>query len=459
MTDDDLRVLPHDLAAEKSTLGAILLHDQRLMEVAPILRPQDFFRRGHQAIYRALLALDQQRRGVDLVTLTDALTRAGELEEAGGRAYVSALTDGVPRGTNVTHYAEIVREKSQLRAVIALARDVTDRAYREDANPTEILSRADRTLMGLQHGDTDGGLVPLQATAGTISAQLEHRYAHRGELLGIETGFRNINDVTFGWQPGDLIVIAARPSIGKSALTLNSAVAAAKSGKHAAIFSLEMRRRQVEVRILAHLAQVDKERIQTGGMSEDELGRVGDALALMHELPLSISDRSGQSVSEIRAACRRMRADGGLDLVVIDYVQLMPGSLDRRGANRNDEITDISRRLKALAGELSVPVLLLSQLSRASEQRADQRPKLSDLRESGALEQDADLVGFLHRAHHRASGKTSFIIEKHRDGDGGTVGLLINRATQTFTDDEMSAEPAAEAPPPESVPSRRRRRP
>jgi replicative DNA helicase len=309
-----------------------------------------------------------------------------------------------------------------------------------------VIARADRELIDLQRGRA-AELEDVRTTSDRLFAVIESNVARKGQLHGIETGFPSINAQTYGWMPGDLIVIAARPSIGKTVFALNTSVAAARAGAHVAFFSLEMRTEQLEYRLLTALSGVPGDRIKSGYLGEPDFAKLSDAMGVLAGLPIFISDRGRQTVWDVRSACRRVKSEHGLQLVVIDYVQLMAGSLERRGANRQEEITDISRRLKDLADELSVPILLVSQLNRGAETRADPRPKLSDLRESGALEQDADLVCFLHRKHHRVGGTTNFILEKQRNGPTGTVNLTLDRETQQFTDggEDEPAQVASEA--------------
>ena len=306
--------------------------------------------------------------------------------------------------------------------------------------------------MDLQAGHLDGRVQALRDTAGALLEDLEWRVAHRGELLGLDTGYPSINDLTAGWQGSDLTVIGARPSIGKTTFLLNTAVAVARrllADKREGVVlvcSFEMSRKQLEYRLLSSLSGVPLTRIVSGHVMAQEWPALSAAVALMTELPIEIDDRSGQTRWQVRSTCRRVKAERGLAMVGIDYVQLMPGSLERKGASRNEEITDISLGIKQLAKELNVPILLLSQLSRPGNKFGhDVRPKLTDLRESGALEQDADNVGFLHRKDHRAGGATRFILEKQRNGPTGTVNLKLDRDTVTFTDGgEELAEPEPE---------------
>lgn len=440
----DARTLPHNLEAERSVLGAILVHNDAYELAAQVLSSKHFYRDAHRRIFAAIARLIDERHGaVDFVTLKEELARTSELDEVGGPAYIASLADGVPRATNVTYYAGIVCEKALLRDVIYACNTILTAAYEAEDPAADILQRADTALLALCNGTAQDAVLELPARLPEIFKRIEHRVEHKGELTGITTGFPSIDAETLGWQRGDLIVIAARPSIGKTAFALNTAVAAGRAGHRVLIFSIEMRKTQLEDRLLASLAGVDAARIRSGQLGGVDYRRISEALEMMANLPITLDDRRGLTVAEIRAACRRQRADRGLGLVAIDYVQLMPGSLERRGATRNEEVTDISRRVKTMAEELNVPVLLLSQLSRASEKRPDPRPKLSDLRESGSLEQDGDIVAFLHRRHHRESGTTAFILEKQRNGPTGALNLTFDRDTQTFTDGgEDPPEPA-----------------
>jgi replicative DNA helicase len=439
------RPLPHNLDAERSVLGGILISNEAYTRVVGRLRPEDFYRDAHRRIYAALERLLERHGGsADFITLQDALVRANDLDTVGGPAYLAALTDGVPRATNVPHYAAIVRDKAQLRRVIRTADELLAAAYNDAEPADEILERADRDIVRLRHGAGPSRMRSIQAASSELIADLEWRADHRGELLGIDTGFASINELTNGWQPGDLVVVAARPSIGKTTWLMNSAEAAARSGKRVAIFSLEMRRKQLEYRLLSSIAGVDLSNVVSGYMSDAEWELVTKALTEVCSWPLYIDDTAARTVWDIRAECRRLQADGGLDLVIVDYVQLMAADKPSPSGNRNAEITDISRKLKIMADELSCPVLLASQLNRASELRSDPRPKLSDLRESGALEQDADTVCFLHRKHHRENGTTQFILEKQRNGPGGTVNLTVCREIVRFTDGGDDPEPEPE---------------
>ncbi len=438
------RMLPHALEAERSVLGAILLHNDSYEVVNGIIGGSDFFRDAHRRIYNVLDSLLEWKGGsADLILVKAELDRRGELDEVGGPAYISALIDGVPRHTNVRHYAEVVKEKARLRGLIFAANKMLSSAYAAEDPSSAILSAADVALVALQTESGGNGLIRIRADSSALMNDMEWRHSHRGQVTGIPTGFESVDVTTLGWQPGHLIILAARPSIGKSTLMMNCAVAAAKAEKRVAVFSFEMKRLQLEYRMLAGLSGVPARRTRSGALMEPDWGKVAHGVGVMSELPIYIDDRRGQTVQDVRTACRRMKAEEGLDLVVIDYVQLMPGSLQRKGANRNDEIGDISRKLSTMAGDLNVPVMLLSQLNRAAASRPDPRPKLSDLRDSGALEQDGDEIVFLHRKDHKKDGLTYLIFEKHRDGDCDTLPLNLDKDIVLFTDAPDAVEPAA----------------
>lgn len=431
------RVLPHNLEAEKSVLGAILIDNGYLHQALELLRPAMFFRDAHRRIFAAMVELEDHKSAVDFTTLKNELQRKAELDEVGGPAYISALVDGLPHAVNLKYYAGIVREKYLLREIIFASNKALSSAYEAELSSVDILKSTDTALLDIQREGDRRGFVTLDRQAHELFADLEWRVENKGKLLGVDSGFRSINDQTQGFQRGDMIVLAARPSIGKTALALNFAVAAARAGEHVAIFSLEMRRRQLEYRMLSAMSGVLATRLLTGYLTEEDYKNISEALNTFAELPIYINDRARQTVADIRISCRRLKNEKGLGLVIIDYVQLMQGSLERRGATRNEEITDISRRLKVLADELGVPMMVLSQLKRTG----GARPTLEDLRESGSLEQDADLACLLHRKNHKESGTTNFMLEKQRNGPTGTINLLFDRDRQRFED---AGEPTEE---------------
>lgn len=450
--EDGERLAPQNLEAERSVLGSILLRNASYEVAARIVKADDFYRRAHQTIFAAFIRLLERPDGeVDLVLLKDHLANRGELDDV-GLGYLSALIDGVPQSTSVAHYAGIVKEKSILRSIIKLANNVLAKAFDGEEPATDILAMSDRGIVELQTGVTHGKMRSLASTTGEFLDRIEWREQHRGELLGVPTGFAEVDDLTLGWQRGNMIIIAAKTSIGKTTFVMNSGVHLATKLRpwdsvpyQVAYFSMEMKRVQLETRISAMLSGIPITNIQTGTLvGEREWGLLSTAVGTMHESGLHIDDTASHTVQSIRRECRRLKSEKGLDLVIIDYVQLMAGSSDRRGATRNEEMTQISRQLKLLFDELDVPGLVLSQLNRAGAGRSDPTPKLSDLRESGSLEQDADLVAFLHRKNHRVDGHTWFICEKDRNGSTGTANLTLHKDIGRFENGGIEAIPTPE---------------
>ncbi len=447
------RSLPHNLDAERSVLGAILLNNAAYVEAVRLVKPADFFRDAHRRIFEAMVRLLERKGGaVDFLLLREEMTRRGDLEDAGGAAYLSQLVDGVPRSTNVRYYADIVRQKSRSRALIFALNKGIAASYEQDLEIDVVLEDVDREIVTLRHGGHLGNVKSLAARSSGLMADLEFRVANRGKLTGLDTGFKRINDATNGWQAGDLIIFAARPSMGKTALVCNTAIAAAEfalpegeEGRRVVLaFSMEMKARQLEYRFLSSLSGIPGLRLAAGYMGpagSDDWRALNAAIERMHNAGIYIDDTPALTVGDIRAECRRLQAEERLDLVVIDYVQLMQGSLQRRNATRTEELADISRRLKVLAGELNVPIILLSQLKRTG----GGRPKLEDLRESGGLEQDADIVAMLHRKNHKEGGRTEFIIEKNRNGPTGTELLTFHKDTVRFEDCDDVVTPEDEA--------------
>lgn len=442
------RTLPHNLEAERSVLGGILIENAAFHVAAGIVQPRDFFRDAHRRIYQAIWKLADRNAEIDLVTTKEELELAGDLEECGGPAYLASLVDGVPRSTNVLAYAEIVKDKATLRNLIFTSNDILRRAYEADEDSKAIVTWAEQKMFDVANGHLESKLQDLRGSASVLSQDLEFRIKHRGQVTGVDTGFQSINELTLGWQPGNLVFVGARPSIGKTTFVMNSVVAGAKAGKRAAVFSMEMRRKQLEYRMLSSISGVPLTRMLGGAVGGTDYAKIADAMEVMHTLPIHIDDRRGRTVWDIRSACRRLKAEQGLDLVVVDYVQLMRGTLERRNASRNEELTDISNRFQALAGELEVPLIVLSQLARRSVDRPDPRPKMSDLKDCGAFEQDADDVVLLHRKNHREGGVTNVIFEKQRNGPTGTVNITLDRDVVTFVDggEEPAPEPKPEKP-------------
>lgn len=447
------RSLPHNLDAERSVLGAVLINNAAFIEASRVVQADDFFRDAHRRIYKALGGLlDRPSGAADFVLLREELAKRGELEDVGGAAYLAGLVDGVPRSTNVRYYAGIVREKSRARRLIYTLNKSIAAAYEQDQDIQDVIDEADAAVIELRHGSGHGAVKSLAALNAGLMADLEFRVANRGLLTGVDTGFKSINELTNGWQAGDLIIVAARPSMGKTALLLNTAMAAAEFAlpvgeqgqRNVLVFSMEMKARQLEYRMLSSLSGIPGLRLAGGYLGPEgssDWSALGSAMERMHNAGIHIDDSSAVTAGDVRAECRRLQAEGRLDLVVIDYVQLMRGTLDRRNATRTEELTDISRKLKRLAGELNVPIILASQLKRTG----GGRPKLEDLRESGSLEQDADIVALLHRRNHKEGGTTEFIVEKNRNGPTGTLLLTFHKETVRFEDGGVEPTPEERA--------------
>ena len=438
----DEQTLPHSLDAERSVLGALLI-DNGAFDLIEHLTAEDFYRDAHRRLFQAIVRLLERQVAVDFTTLLDELTRTGDVDDVGGASYLASLTDGVPRSTNVKHYAAIVREKARLRAVIAMGNRLVSQAYAAEDDADTIVAAADKALLDL-HLQRPAAAVKVKDLLDGLHEDMEWRHAHKGEVTGIPTGFDSVDKLTLGWQRSDMNVLAARPSMGKTTWLLNTAIAASEAGKRVVIFSLEMRTKHLRDRLLAVLSGVALTRIQNGHLGAIDYKQIADGMERMNVMELLIDDRPGQNLRQIRGACRRLKAEGGLDLVIIDYAQLIPGTLEGRGVTRYAEMSDISTRTKnEIAGDLDVATFLVSQLNRAGEGRNDPRPQLSDLRESGRLEEDADMVAFLYRPNHLASGTTELIVAKQRNGNAGTVNLTFDRDTQQFRD---GGDPLPEKP-------------
>jgi replicative DNA helicase len=421
-------------------LGAILINNQAFNHAAEVIDSADFFRDAHRRIFEKIVGLAERNEPVDLVTLKDELGRAGELDEVGGPAYISALTDGVPRSANVEYYARIVKEKSTLRRLIQAATDVLGRAYEASEDPDELLDSAEKSIFEIAEDRLHTGFVPLSELVGSSYQLIEKLQSHKGLVTGVPSGFVDLDELTSGFQRGDLVIVAARPSMGKTSLVLNIALnSAIEASKSVGIFSLEMGSEQLFIRMLTSEARIDAHRFRGGFLGDADYERLTTTSARLHDAKVFIDDSAGLGILEMRAKARRLKLEHGLDLLVVDYLQLMQGR--GRFENRQQELASISRSMKLLAKELDVPILALSQLSRAPEGRTDHRPQLSDLRESGALEQDADLVLFIYREEMYASdgerrpeseGVAEIIIGKQRNGPTGTVRLAFLKQYTRF---------------------------
>ncbi|MDA8064720.1 MAG: replicative DNA helicase [Thermaerobacter sp.] len=442
------KILPQSAEAERSTLGAMLLDPDAVAKVAEILRPEDFYLEAHRLIYEQMRELFGRAEPVDLVTLTEALRAAGNLDQVGGVAFLAELAQFVPTAANVEHYARVVEEKALLRSLIRASGKLVERGYAAQEEVSRLLEEAAATIEELSQRRTQRSFASLKEVLLEFLDRLDTLSLRQG-ITGLASGFRDLDLLTSGFQHQDLVVVAARPSMGKTTLCLNIAAQAALQGTAVAVFSLEMSREQVVQRILAGEAGVDAQRLRTGTLDEEDWRRITAASGRLGEMPLFIDDTPALSPLELRARARRIQAEGNLGLVVVDYLQLM--HVGGRQENRQQEISYISRSLKALAREMGVPLLALSQLSRAVESRQDRRPLLSDLRESGSIEQDADVVIFIYRDDYynpdsERKNVAELIVAKQRNGPTGSVELVFKGEWAKF----LNLERAAGGVPPEA---------
>jgi len=429
--------LPHNLDAERSILGSIILENRALNMAQEILREVDFYREGHRKIYRTMEILTERSAVIDLITLKNELQRTGDLEAAGGAAYIASLVDGVPKSANIEHYARIVKEKAILRGLIDAGNRIINQCYEGEASAQDLLDDAQRQIFAIAEGNLSGGFVPVRDVAAPTLEYIDRLHERKELITGIPTGFERLDEMTSGLQNSEMIVLAARPSMGKTALALNVAQhVAVSTGRTVGVFSLEMSKEQLFLRMLCAQARVDAHRLRTGRLGKEEWARLTLAFGELTEAKIFIDDTPGLSIFEMRAKARRLKAERGLDLLIVDYLQLLRGR--SRYENRTQEVSDISRSLKGLAKELRVPVIALSQLSRAPEQRGgDHRPQLSDLRESGSIEQDADVVIFIYREElykptEENQGVAKLLIEKQRNGPTGRLELAFIKEYTKF---------------------------
>ena len=423
------RLPPQSLEAEQSVLGAILIDRDVVVEIAEFLKPEDFYRQSNGTIYRVILDLFERREPIDILTVAEALERGNDLEPVGGRAYLSSLSDQTPTAVHAVQYARIVERKAVLRNLIGAAGKIAGIGYEDPAEIQEAIDRAESELFQVSNRRITAGFSQLKELLHQAYDRLDYLHAHRGEISGIRSGFNDLDALTTGFQQSDLILIAARPSVGKTSFALNIAEhAAVKDRKNVGIFSLEMSKDQLVLRLLSSVSNIDSQRLRTGFLEELDFARIAPAMNALSEASIYIDDTASISAMELRTKARRLQAEAGLDLVIVDYLQLMQSAIQSRDANRVQEVSDISRGLKALAKELSVPVIALSQLSRQPEMRESKEPRLSDLRESGELEQSADLVLMLWREKERGADDQdtegeviNLKLAKHRNGPTGEI--------------------------------------
>lgn len=444
------RVPPHNIEAEQAVLGAIFLEPEAFSTAAERIGPSDFFRAGHQVIFEAMLELFEKGEPIDLVTVTTLLSDSNKLEIAGGVPYLTDLASSVPTAANIDYYSKIVEEKALLRRLIQTATEIVTESYNREDEVEELLDQAERNILAVSSRKNATSFKPIKDVLIEVYDNIEKLHHAKDDVTGIPTGFRDLDRITSGFQKSDLIIIAARPSMGKTAFALNIAQnVAINTDENVAIFSLEMGAEQLVQRMLCAEGNIDSQRLRTGKLEQEDWGKLTMAMGSLSHAGIFIDDSPGIRVSDIRSKCRRLKQEHGLGMIIIDYLQLIQGS-ERLRENRQQEVSEISRSLKSLARELEVPVIALSQLSRSVEQRQDKRPMMSDLRESGSIEQDADIVGFLYREDYYDKDSDNqnieIIISKQRNGPTGTVELAFVKEFNKFVDLEFRYD-EEDAPP------------
>lgn len=421
------KVPPHNIEAEQSVLGAILMEESNIARADELLSPDDFYRGAHRDIYQSMLDLHSERKPIDTVTLMDSLRNRGVLEKIGGIGYLSELIEMVPIHRNYLEYCQIVHEKAVIRSLIHTATQILEESYGKYDKVGDVIERAEQEIFKVSQGRHTGDFQSIQETLGNTLSQIEAIESNKGKLTGIETGFSELNHITSGLQPSDLIIVAARPSMGKTAFALNIAHnAAIKDNCSVAIFSLEMSKEQLVQRMLCAASLVDSNNVRSGNLTKEDWERLVVGYNILYGANIHIDDTPGVTISEVRSKCRRLKTEKALDLIVIDYLQLMSGG--GKAENRQNEISEMSRGLKALAREMKAPVIALSQLSRAPDARTDHHPVMSDLRESGSIEQDADVVMLLFREYYydknpELKNIAELNIAKQRNGPTGAIKL------------------------------------
>jgi replicative DNA helicase len=433
------KVPPQSTEAEQSVLGAILLENEALNKASELLQADDFYREAHRQIYAAMIELSEKNTPVDQITLTELLKQKNKLAEVGGLTYIAELTDMIPTAANIEYYAKIVRQKAILRNLITTATGIVAKASAAQEEIEDIIDFSEKTIFQIAQNQINPSYYPIKSIIGATFKAIEQLYEKKQLITGVPSGFTDLDSKTSGFQPSDLVIIAGRPSMGKTAFCLNIAQHAATVEKvPTVIFSLEMSKEQLAMRMLCSEARVDNHRLRSGHIADNEWGKLTNAAGRLTESSLFIDDTPGMTVFEMRAKSRRLKAEHGLGMIIVDYMQLMSGS-KTRSESREQEISEISRSLKALAKELNVPVLALSQLNRRLEDRSGEhkKPQMSDLRESGAIEQDADVILFIYRdeVYHpdkeESKGLAEIIIGKQRNGPTGEVPLtFLNQYTR-----------------------------
>ncbi|MDO1604872.1 replicative DNA helicase [Lactobacillus sp. YT155] len=450
------RIPPNDKVAEQSVLGAVFLSSGAFVDAIEYLVPEDFYQHANQLVFKAMMNLNDRDEAIDAVTVVNELNKNNELEDVGGASYIAELAEAVPTASNVIYYAKIVRSKGVLRKLISAASEIVTESFDENEEVEDILDKAERSIMGVSEGVNEGGFKKISDVVSESLKEIEALYEDSSEITGLATGFKDLDKITTGLHSDELVILAARPAVGKTAFALNIVQnVATKSNATAAVFSLEMSAEQLVNRMICSEGSIDANHLRTGQLDQNEWKNLIVAMGSLSKTSIYIDDTPGIKMSEIRAKCRRLAKETGkLDIIIVDYLQLIEGTGQE---NRQQEVSAISRQLKKLAKELHVPVIALSQLSRGVEQRQDKRPVLSDIRESGSIEQDADIVAFLYRDDYYDSegsddddepqedtnqdvGEVEVIVSKNRSGPRGTVKLLFVKSYNKFSNIAMYAE-------------------
>ncbi len=446
---DEARLPPQNIEAEMSVLGSLMLDKDAIIKVGDFIKPEDFYKDANRIIYEAMLELYESREPIDLLSLSNRLEEKKQLEEIGGSSYLTNLVNTVPTASNIIYYAKIVQKKSLLRKLISAAGEIIELGYKESEDVEKVLDEAEQRLFQVSQKYVKQDFIPLKSILESAFNRIDELHKGDKSIRGVPTGFADLDNLLAGFQKSDLIILASRPSVGKTSLALDLARNISKKKIPVGIFSLEMSSDQLVDRMLAAEARVDAWRIRTGRLRSDEdnddFAKIGEAMGVLSEVPIFIDDTASANVMEMRTLARRLQAEHNLGLIIIDYLQLMEG---RTSNNRVQEVSEISRALKSIARELNIPVLALSQLSRAVENRSPQIPRLPDLRESGSIEQDADVVLFLYREDREKpdtpnKNVVQIIVAKHRNGPLGQVSLYFNDNITSFSSLEKKREEAS----------------
>ncbi|EUJ47812.1 replicative DNA helicase [Paenilisteria rocourtiae] len=442
------RTPPQNVEAEQAVLGAVFLQPEALITASEILMPDDFYRQAHQLIFQSMLELSDQGKAVDVVTIYEALASTGKIEDVGGLPYLTELSGAVPTAANLEYYAHIVEDKALLRRLIRTATQIATDSYAREDEVETLMDEAEKNILEVSSRKNVGAFKNIKDVLVKTYDDIEILHNRKGDITGIPSGFSALDHMTAGFQRNDLIIVAARPSVGKTAFALNIAQnVATKTDENVAIFSLEMGAEQLVMRMLCAEGNINAQNLRTGSLTADDWQKLTIAMGTLSNSGIYIDDSPGVRVNEIRSKCRRLQQEAGLGMIVIDYLQLISGSGRNGGENRQQEVSEISRSLKALARELKIPVIALSQLSRSVESRQDKRPMMSDIRESGSIEQDADIVAFLYRDDYydhesENDGTIEIIIAKQRNGPVGTVQLAFVKEYNKFVNLEVRYDDA-----------------